>query len=77
MIKEYLLNRLDVQGRVIKKNQEIVKANMEKIKHMNQEILDLKTSAKKFNLKKKHCDSCNEVLGLPAIHFMCGHSFHD
>jgi hypothetical protein len=70
-----LLNRLAIQDKVIRKNQQAVEENMKKVTEMRQEIQDLKTTAKNFNPKK--CDLCHEDLKLPTIHFMCGHTFHD
>jgi vacuolar protein sorting-associated protein 11 len=75
VIKKYLLNRLEVQDRIIKKNNKQVEENMSKIKGMRSQIQDLKTKAKNFNAKK--CDCCQQPLSLPTIHFMCGHTFHD
>mmetsp|Transcript_17398 Transcript_17398/g.29277 ORF Transcript_17398/g.29277 Transcript_17398/m.29277 type:complete len:126 (+) Transcript_17398:2808-3185(+) len=48
---------------------------MKKISEMRQQIHDLKTQPKNFN--PKNCDSCQNPMSLPSIHFMCGHSFHD
>ena len=75
VIKKYLVNRLDVQDRVIKKHTKQVDENMDKIKKMRQEIQELKTQAKNFN--PKNCDSCKNSISLPMILFMCGHAFHD
>lgn len=75
VIKQYLLNRLEIQDGLIVKNTAQVNENMEKIKKMRNEIHDLKTQAKNFNPKK--CDSCQNALQTPTIHFMCGHTFHD
>ena len=52
-----------------------VDENMAKIDQMRQQIKDLKTQPKNFNPKK--CDSCQNPLTLPTIHFMCGHTYHD
>jgi len=41
---------------------------------MKREIEDLKTNAKVFQLSK--CTACTFTLDLPAVHFMCMHSFH-
>lgn len=41
---------------------------------MRREIHDLKTNARIFQLSK--CSACTFTLDLPAIHFMCMHSFH-
>lgn len=75
VIKNYLLQRLEVQDRVIRKNNALVETNMTKIKTLRQEVQDLKCTAKNFNPKK--CDGCQQLLSLPTIHFMCGHTYHD
>lgn len=41
---------------------------------MRKEILDLRTNARIFQLSK--CTACTFTLDLPAVHFMCMHSFH-
>lgn len=41
---------------------------------MRGEITELKTKAKIFQDMK--CPACNSALDLPAVHFLCGHSFH-
>ena len=75
VIKKYLLNRLEVQDKVIRKNKEAVDHNTSKVREMRKEIHELKTTAKNFN--PKTCEMCKEALKLPTIHFMCGHTFHD
>ena len=75
VIKKYLVNRLEVQDRVIRKNSKQVDGNVQKIKAMRQEIQELKTQAKNFN--PKNCESCKHAISLPIILFMCGHTFHD
>ena len=41
---------------------------------MRKEIQELRTNAKIFQLSK--CTACTFTLDLPAVHFMCMHSFH-
>lgn len=41
---------------------------------MRKEIQDLRTNARIFQLSK--CTACTFTLDLPAVHFMCMHSFH-
>lgn len=41
---------------------------------MRAEVHELKTNARIFQLSK--CTACTSVLDLPAIHFLCMHSFH-
>jgi vacuolar protein sorting-associated protein 11 len=41
---------------------------------MRKEVQDLRTNAMIFQLSK--CTACTFTLDLPAVHFMCMHSFH-
>lgn len=41
---------------------------------MRKEIEDLRTNARIFQLSK--CTKCTFTLDLPAVHFMCMHSYH-
>ncbi|KAF2284810.1 hypothetical protein GH714_030706 [Hevea brasiliensis] len=47
---------------------------MEDVLAMRKEIQDLRTNARIFQLSK--CTACTFTLDLPAVHFMCMHSFH-
>lgn len=46
----------------------------ETTKNMRKEIEDLRTNARIFQLSK--CTACTFTLDIPAVHFMCMHSFH-
>lgn len=46
----------------------------EETSSMRKEIQELRTNAKIFQLSK--CTACSFTLDLPAVHFMCMHSFH-
>jgi hypothetical protein len=41
---------------------------------MRKEVQDLRTNARIFQLSK--CTACTFTLDIPAVHFMCMHSFH-
>lgn len=45
----------------------------ERIDAMREDIRIMKTQAKNFD--QKNCDQCGKELGLPSVHFICGHSF--
>jgi len=73
-VKDYLISK-------IQKEQEMIREDVEKIKQyqletgqMRKEIFDLQTSAKTFQATT--CTFCNTQLDLPAVHFMCNHSYH-
>ena len=57
VLKKYLLDRLETQDKVIKKNNKKVEENMSKIGEMKKEIDELKTTAKNFN--QKECSNCD------------------
>lgn len=46
----------------------------ETTKNMRKEIEDLRSNARIFQLSK--CTACTFTLDIPAVHFMCMHSFH-
>lgn len=75
VIKTYLLNRLQVQSQLIKKNNKEFDDNMKQVKIIKKSITELNTQAKNFT--PKECKNCNSELALPIIVFMCGHVFHD
>ena len=75
ILKKYLLQRLEVQDKVIRKNNRKINENTEKIGKMKEDIKDLRSSAKFFNAKQ--CSLCSENLKLPTLHFTCGHTYHD
>lgn len=41
---------------------------------MRAEVHELRTNARIFQLSK--CTACTSALDLPAVHFLCMHSFH-
>lgn len=41
---------------------------------MREELQELRTEARIFQLSK--CTACTSALDLPAVHFLCMHSFH-
>ena len=75
VVKEYLVNRVKKIQNSIDKNRKQVEEHNQKIQEMEERVHDMKTKAQLFQLK--NCAECGRKLGLPLIHFMCGHSFHD
>lgn len=74
VIKDYLAVKLKSEQLVINEDLEKIKEHQTETNRMRAEIEQLKTSAKIFQLAA--CSFCNNTLELPAVHFMCGHSFH-
>lgn len=73
-IQEYLCTRIAQEQMLMKEDEEKIKEFQSDTKAMKKEVFNLKTSAKIFQLTT--CSYCGQQLDLPAIHFMCGHSYH-
>jgi hypothetical protein len=73
-IKEYLTTKLQQDQMMIKEDVERIKEFQMDTRKMRKEVHSLRTSAKIFQLTT--CSRCGTQLDLPAVHFMCGHSYH-
>ncbi|CAN8270626.1 unnamed protein product [Cochlearia groenlandica] len=74
VIKDYIARKLEQESKIIEKDRRAVENYQETTKNMRKEIEDLRTNAKIFQLSK--CTACTFTLDIPAVHFMCMHSFH-
>ncbi|KAI9988114.1 hypothetical protein PInf_024375 [Phytophthora infestans] len=74
VIKQYVVNQLASDEKKIEEDEEKIKAFKNDTKQMKDEIAQLSSRAVVFQATK--CDLCNHDLDLPAVHFMCQHSFH-
>ncbi|KAK6919237.1 Clathrin, heavy chain/VPS, 7-fold repeat [Dillenia turbinata] len=72
VIKDYIARKLEEESKLIEED----RRSIEKYQTlaMRKEIEDLRTNARIFQLSK--CTTCTFTLDLPAVHFMCMHSFH-
>lgn len=73
-IKKYIVRRLMEDHEQISSVQQQIKDNTKNTKEMKDQITKLKTTACIF--KSNKCTHCNQPLELPAIHFLCMHSYH-
>ncbi|CAH0489826.1 unnamed protein product [Peronospora farinosa] len=74
VIKQYVVNQLASDKKKIEEDEEKIKAFKGDTKQMKEELSQLSSRAVVFQATK--CDLCNHDLDLPAVHFMCQHSFH-
>ncbi|XP_065843977.1 vacuolar protein sorting-associated protein 11 homolog [Oscarella lobularis] len=74
VVKDFITRKLKEESEQIAKDQTLIKKYREDTERMRREIEQLKTSAKVFQPTK--CHSCTNPIDLPAIHFLCGHSYH-
>ncbi len=73
-IANYVTSKIAKEQNLIQKDLQTIKENSMEISKMKNEIQELQTSAFIFQLS--NCSLCNSALDLPAVHFLCGHSFH-
>jgi vacuolar protein sorting-associated protein 11 len=73
-IREYITRRLQQENQLIADDQRQIEQYSTHTEKMRAEITQLRTGAKIFQLSK--CTACCSPLDLPAVHFLCMHSFH-
>lgn len=74
VIKDYIARKLEQESKLIEEDRKAVEKYQEDSSAMRKEIEDLRTNARIFQLSK--CTACTFTLDLPAVHFMCMHSYH-
>ncbi|KAM7270961.1 hypothetical protein ACFE04_030175 [Oxalis oulophora] len=74
VIKDYIARKLEKESKLIEEDRRSIEKYQEDTSSMRKEIQDLRTNARIFQLSK--CTACTFTLDLPAVHFMCMHSFH-
>nr|KYP65778.1 Vacuolar protein sorting-associated protein 11 isogeny [Cajanus cajan] len=74
VIKDYIARKLERESKMIEEDRQAIEKYQEDTLAMRKEIQDLRTNARIFQLSK--CTACTFTLDLPAVHFMCMHSFH-
>lgn len=74
MVRDYLVSKLQEEETTISQEEGLIQRLVSDNKRMRNELNELQTTAKVFQSSK--CSSCNSALELPAVHFLCMHSFH-
>ncbi|KAJ5070611.1 vacuolar protein sorting-associated protein [Anaeramoeba ignava] len=74
IVKKYLIKQIESEIDVIEKDQNLIEKTEKKIKETKESYQILKTQPKIFQQTK--CSICSNMLDLPLVHFLCGHSFH-
>ncbi|CAI9754493.1 unnamed protein product [Fraxinus pennsylvanica] len=74
VIRDYIARKLERESKLIEEDRRAIEKYQEETSTMRKEIQDLRTNARIFQLSK--CTVCTFTLDLPAVHFMCMHSFH-
>ncbi|KAI6175400.1 putative RING finger protein R06F6.2in [Aphelenchoides bicaudatus] len=73
-IKDYIVNWLNEQNVFIKENEQKIAENNSEIERMEKRNEELETGVQIFQTNK--CSICHSTLQVPAIHFLCNHSYH-
>ncbi|KAI9776669.1 MAG: hypothetical protein M1835_005453 [Candelina submexicana] len=74
MVKKYLSDTIERERKEISNNRRLVESYRSETLQKRQEITDLATKPAVFQARR--CSSCGGSLDLPAVHFLCKHSFH-
>ncbi|CAG8621448.1 33609_t:CDS:10, partial [Racocetra persica] len=74
MIKGYMGKRIESEKKETQDNRKIIQKYREETEKKKKEIEELKTVARIFQVTK--CSNCRGALDLPAVHFLCRHSYH-
>lgn len=74
VVKDYIARKLEQESKLIEEDRKSIEKYQEDTVAMRKETQELRTTAKIFQLSK--CTACTFTLDLPAVHFMCMHSFH-
>ncbi|GBC08910.1 hypothetical protein RclHR1_08490004 [Rhizophagus clarus] len=74
MVKGYLGKRIEVEKKEAQSDMKLIQSYREETVKKRKEIEELKTTARIFQVTK--CTGCGRNLDLPAVHFLCRHSFH-
>eukprot|EP01063_Lacrimia_lanifica_P024936 TRINITY_DN32733_c0_g1_i1.p1 TRINITY_DN32733_c0_g1~~TRINITY_DN32733_c0_g1_i1.p1 ORF type:complete len:999 (+),score=450.61 TRINITY_DN32733_c0_g1_i1:73-3069(+) len=74
VVKEYVLKRLEKEMKAIAEDQEQIRETQDLTQKYRNDIRSQQCEAQVFGLSR--CSACNSALELPAVHFMCKHSYH-
>lgn len=74
IIKKFIVRTLTDDQEQISSVEQQIKDNTKNTEDMKAEINRLRTTACIFKLNK--CSQCSQPLDLPAVHFLCMHSYH-
>ncbi|CAG8474557.1 8204_t:CDS:10 [Ambispora leptoticha] len=74
MVKGYMGRRIEIERKECEADRKLIASYREETEKRRKEIEELKTSARIFQVTK--CTLCNTNLDLPAVHFLCRHSYH-
>ncbi|CAD5220008.1 unnamed protein product [Bursaphelenchus okinawaensis] len=73
-VLDYIVNWLETQNKFINEHEKLIEKSEEEIAEMDKKADNLEHGVQVFQVSK--CSSCDASLSVPAVHFVCNHSFH-
>uniref|UniRef100_A0A914GXB7 RING-type domain-containing protein n=1 Tax=Globodera rostochiensis TaxID=31243 RepID=A0A914GXB7_GLORO len=73
-IRDIVIGWLERQDKSLRENEREIAEQERQLFEMNKEIEDLENNVQVYQVAK--CTVCNNHLQVPAIHFLCRHSYH-
>ncbi|CAD5227197.1 unnamed protein product [Bursaphelenchus xylophilus] len=73
-ILDYIVNWLETQNKFIDEHEKLIEKNEAEIEEMDKKADSLEHGVQIFQISK--CSACDAPLAVPAVHFVCNHSFH-
>ncbi|KAK9694802.1 Vacuolar protein sorting-associated protein 11 [Basidiobolus ranarum] len=74
VVKDYISRRIEAEKKQCEDDSKLIQSYRAETEKKRQEIEDLQTNARIFQMTK--CSSCGGGLDLPAVHYLCRHSYH-
>jgi len=74
VVKDYIIRTLQQENSIITADQQEIRRYQRDTQAMRKQIVQLKSLSTTFQGTK--CHACTSILSLPAVHFLCMHSFH-
>ncbi|KAJ2962679.1 hypothetical protein NQZ79_g2272 [Umbelopsis isabellina] len=74
LIKNYMGRKIEKERKDMERDSALIKSYREESERRREEIEELQTSARVFQVTK--CSACGGMLELPTVHFLCRHSYH-
>jgi hypothetical protein len=75
VVRDYVIRALQHENAIISSDQREIERYQQETAQYREDIQQLKTRANTFQGSK--CHACTSSLALPAVHFLCMHSFHE
>lgn len=74
VVRDFVVGFLGRQASQVRDDQREIKTLREETEEMREHIFNLRSRAEVF--QARNCRHCNIPLDLPAVHFLCKHSYH-